>query len=150
MSKNAKSSGPAPGHVLALVLAAGLFAGGCSRDNGLPKELISHFADRGIPIMPSRFQAPLSSRGGFIVAQYNAQTVTNIVATFKLARVGPENRQWQRAIDQAGGTVAAKEIWGVAGRPAQFKLKSGAQFEYFYLLVTADGLMYLIAEYAYG
>jgi len=150
MSKNAKSTGSALGHVLALVLAAGLFAGGCSRDNGLPKELISHFADRGIQITPTPFQAPLSSRGGFIVAQYNAQTVTNIVATFKLERVGPENRQWQRAIDQAGGTVTAKEIWGVAGRPTQFKLKGGAQFEYFYLLVTADGLMYLIAEYAYG
>jgi hypothetical protein len=84
------------------------------------------------------------------VARYSAQTVTNIVATFKLERIGPENRQRQRAIDQAGGAVTAKELWGVAGRPSQLKLKNGAQFEYLYLLITADGLMYLIAEYAYG
>lgn len=150
MSKSTKSSGSAPGYSLALVLAAGLFVGGCSRDNGLPKELLSHLADRGIQITSTRAQAPLSSRGGYVVAQYNAQTVTNIVATFKLEKIESENRQWQRAIDKTGGAVAPKELWGVAGRPAQFKLKSGAQFEYFYLLITVDGLMYLIAEYAYG
>ena len=137
-------------YYLGLVLAAGLFAGGCSRDNGLPKELIGHLADRGIIIAPTTTQAALSSRGGCVVAQYNAQAATNIVATFKLEKIGSDNRQWQRAIDKAGGAVAPKELWGVAGRPAQFKLKSGAQFEYFYLLITADGLMYLIAEYAYG
>ena len=150
MSKNTKSSGSAPGYSLALVLAAGLFGGGCSRDNGLPKELTSHLADRGVQITPIRAQAPLSSRGGYVVAQCNAQTVTNIVATFKLERIGSDNRQWQWAIDKTGGAVAPMELWGVAGRPAQFKLKSGAQFEHFYLLVTANGLMYLIAEYAYG
>jgi len=150
MSKNTKSSGSAPGYSLALVLAAGLFAGGCSRDNGLPKELMGHLADRGIQIVPTRADAALSSRGGYVVAQYNAQSVTNIVATFKLERIGSENRQWQRAIDKTGGTVVPKELWGVTGRPAQFKLKSGAQFEYFYLLITVDRLMYLVAEYAYG
>ncbi|HOC58083.1 MAG TPA: hypothetical protein PKI20_20865 [Verrucomicrobiota bacterium] len=135
---------------LALILATALIVGGCSRDNGLPKELIGHLAAKGIKITPSRAQAPLSSRGGYIVARYNAQTVTNIVATFRLERIEQDNRQWRWAIDKAGGTVAPKELWGVAGRPAQFKLKSGAQFEYFYLLITADGLIYLIAEYAYG
>ena len=84
------------------------------------------------------------------MAQYNPQTVTNIVATFKLERIESDSRQWQWAINKAGGGVTTKELWGVAGRPAQFKLKSGAQIEYFYLLITADGLMYLIAEYAYG
>jgi hypothetical protein len=150
MSKNTKSFGSAPGYSLALVLAAGLFAGGCSRDNGLPKELTRHLADRGVQITPIRAQAPLSSRGGYIVAAYNAQTVTNIVATFKLEKIESDNRQWRWAIDKAGGAVNPKELWGVAGRPAQFKLKSGAQFEYFYLLITTDGLMYLLAEYAYG
>jgi hypothetical protein len=134
----------------ALVLAAGLFAGGCGRDNGLPKELTGHLADRGIKIAPTRAHGAPSSRGGYVVAQYNAQTVTNIVTTFKLERIEPDNRQWQWAIDKTGGGITTKELWGVAGRPAQFKLKSGPQFEYFYLLITADGLMYLIAEYAYG
>ena len=49
-----------------------------------------------------------------------------------------------------GGVAAVKELGGVTGRPAQFKLKDGGQFEYFYLMVTENGLMYLAAEYAYG
>jgi len=132
------------------LVAAGLLVGGCSFDNGLPKELVGHLADRDIRIVPNRTQAPLSSRGGYVVAQYHAQAVTNIVATFKLERIEQDNRQWQWAIEKAGGAVVPNELWGIAGRPAQFKLKSGAQFEYFYLLIAADGLMYLIAEYAYG
>ena len=107
----------------------------------MPKELISHLSDRGIQIVPTRTEAPLSSRGGYVVAQYSEQVVTNIVATFKLEKVAVENRQWQRAIDQAGGAIVPKELWSVTGRPAQFKLKSGGQFEHFYLLITADGLI---------
>ncbi len=34
------------------------------------------------------------------------------------------------------------------GLPA--RLKNDGQFEYFYLLITNDGQMYLIAEYSYG
>jgi hypothetical protein len=49
-----------------------------------------------------------------------------------------------------GANIPAKEIWGVSEHPTQFKLKDGGQFEYFYLLVTPDGEMYLFAEYAYG
>ena len=30
------------------------------------------------------------------------------------------------------------------------RLKNGGQFEYFYLIITQDGFMYLVAEYAYG
>jgi hypothetical protein len=39
---------------------------------------------------------------------------------------------------------------GNGGRPTQFRLKSGGQFEFFYLVVTKDGMLYLVAEYAYG
>jgi hypothetical protein len=46
--------------------------------------------------------------------------------------------------------VAAKDIWGAWGRPPQFALEDGGQFEYVYLLVTPDGDAYLFAEYAYG
>jgi hypothetical protein len=134
----------------AFFLAAGLLAGGCGRGNGLPSDLKTHLADRGIGIAPTRVNAPISSRGGFIVTPYNLETVTSIVTQFKLEKVGSDNPLWQQAIAKAGGNVAAKEVWAVAGRPPQFKLKNGGQFQYFYLLVTTDGTIYLIAEYAYG
>jgi len=135
---------------LALVLVVASILGGCGRGNGLPTELIGHLADRGIKIVPARVHAPFSSRGGYIVAPYDPRIATTIVSTFKLERIEADDLQWRMAIDRAGGTAAPKELWGVAGRPAQFKLKSGGQFEYFYLLITNGGLMYLIAEYAYG
>jgi hypothetical protein len=138
------------GSRLALILAGASILSGCGRGNGLPTDLTRHLAERGIKIVPSRVQAPVSSRGGYIVARYDPQIVTNIIATFKLESVRADDRQWRWAIDRTGGTVAPKELWGVAGRPAQFRLKRGGQFEYFYLLITHDGLMYLIAEYSYG
>lgn len=133
-----------------LSLLAGWLAGGCSLDNGLPKELLGHLADRGIKVVPSRVQAPLASRAGYVVARYQAQTVTNLVATFKLERITSADPRWRLAIGKVGATVIPQELWGVAGRPPQFKLESRGQFEYFYLLITTDGQMYLIAEYAYG
>ena len=135
---------------LALLLAAATILGGCGRDNGLPRELISHLSNRGIKITPSRVRAPLSSRGGYIVAPFDPRIATTIVSTFKLERIEADDHQWRMAIGQTDGTAAPKELWGVSGRPPVFKLKSGGQFEYFYLLITTDGMMYLIAEYAYG
>jgi hypothetical protein len=84
------------------------------------------------------------------VAPYTPEVATNLVVVFKLQKILPDDRQWHWAIDRAGGVGPVKELWGVTGRPAQFKLKSGAQFEYFYLIITEDGFMYLVAEYAYG
>jgi len=134
----------------ALALVVVSILGGCGRGNGLPTELMSHLADRGIMIVPSRVHAPLSSRGGYIVAPYDPRIVTAIVSAFKLERIEADNRQWRMAIGRTGGTAAPKELWGGEGRPSQFKLKSGGQFEYFYLLITDGGFMVLIAEYAYG
>jgi hypothetical protein len=42
------------------------------------------------------------------------------------------------------------EAWGISGRPEEFRLRNGGQLEYFYLIVTHDGRMYLFTEYAYG
>ena len=123
---------------------------GCGRGNGLPTELTSHLTERGIEIAPLHIHAPLSSRSGYIAARYAPQIATKIVATFKLERILPEDPQWHRAIDLVEEEVDVKEFWGITGRPTQFRLKNGGQFEYFYLLITEDGLMYLIAEYAYG
>jgi hypothetical protein len=84
------------------------------------------------------------------VAQYAPEIATTLVATFELRRIHPDDRQWRWAIERVGGVASVKELWGVTGRPAQFKLRNGGQFEYFYLIVTEDGFMYLVAEYAYG
>jgi hypothetical protein len=135
---------------LALMLAAVWILTGCSRSNGFSSELTSHLARQGIKIAPVRVHAPSSSRGGYAVVRYTPQAATNIVATFKLERVQPDDRQWRWAIERAGGVAGVKELWGITGRPAQFKLKNGGQFEYFFLLITENGLMYLVAEYAYG
>jgi len=62
----------------------------------------------------------------------------------------PDGSQWRLAIERTGGVATPKELGGVLGRPSQFKLKDGGQFEYFYLLITTDGCMYLLAECAYG
>jgi hypothetical protein len=135
---------------LTIFLAAALFLPGCRRDNGLPSDLTEHLSDRGTRIAPSRVHAPLSSRAGYIVARHDTQLSANIISTFKLEKIRPEDRLWKFAIERAGVTVPPKELWGIAGRPTQFKLKNGGQFEYFYLIITEDGLMYLLAEYAYG
>ncbi|MFA6294204.1 MAG: hypothetical protein WC637_20605 [Victivallales bacterium] len=100
--------------------------------------------------MPSRVHAPLSSRAGYIVARHDAQLSAKIISTFKLEKIHTEDCQWKFAVDRAELTVTPKELWGIAGRPIQFKLKNGGQFGYFFLMITEDNSMYLIAEYSYG
>jgi len=84
------------------------------------------------------------------VTPYDPQTAANIIAVFGLETIQPDASPWRLALERAGGVASPKELWGVSGRPAQLKLKNGDQFEYLYLLVTTDGWMYLLAEYAYG
>jgi len=132
------------------MLAAAWILSACDRSNGLPSELTGHLARQGIKITPARVHAPSSSRGGYVVIRYTPQTATDIVATFKLERVQPGDGRWRWAVERAGGVTGVKELWGVTGRPAQFKLKNGGQFEYFFLLITEDSLIYLVAAYAYG
>jgi len=135
--------------LLLLAGAAGAaMLGSCGRGNGLPEDLIGHLAGLGITITPTRVHAPLSSRGGYVVAQYSAAIAANIVTTFKLQRITPEDAH--SVIERAGGLTGVKEIWGLTNRPAQFRLRGGAQFQYFYLIITEDGFIYLVAEYAYG
>jgi hypothetical protein len=138
--------------VLGLLLATVWLGCGCGCGGAAPlsKDLTNHFATRGIKLELVRVHAPAASRAGYVVARLDAGVVTNVVATFKLEKIVPEDRRWQWAVDHAGGKLTAKEVWGVAGRPPLFELKTGGQFEYFYLLLADDGLMYLVAEYSYG
>jgi hypothetical protein len=135
---------------LTICLLAVALVAGCGRGNGLPADLVQHLAAHGIAISPTSSHAPMSQRGGYVVAPHNAAVVTNLMATFKLEKIAPEDRRWSWALSHGGGITTAKEIWGVSGRPPQFKLKNGGQFEYFYLIITPDGRMILVAEYAYG
>lgn len=134
----------------ASMLLVGCLLSGCGRDNGLSQDLAGHLAARGISITPSRIHAPLSQRGGYVVLRHDAQLAARIVTAFNLQPVGANDAAWSRTIDLSGAKVTVKEVWGLAGRPLQFKLKTGGQFEYVYLAVTADGEMYVCAEYAYG
>lgn len=133
-----------------LMVAVIVVSAACSRGNGLPADIRSHLADRGITIRPSRAHAPLSRRDGYVVTPYDPQTAANIIAVFGLETIQPDASPWRLALERAGGVASPKELWGVSGRPSQLKLKNGDQFEYLYLLVTTDGWMYLLAEYAYG
>jgi hypothetical protein len=135
--------------VASLVLIA-LFLPGCGRDNGLSRDLTSHLKASGISIQPSRVHAPLAERGGFLVTRYDAQVAAKIISTFALKRIPTDDSRWLGDTQRVRGAVVGKELWGASGRPTQFKLPSGGQFEYFYLLVTPEGEMYLFAEYAYG
>lgn len=116
----------------------------------MSRDLTEHLKARDIIIQPTRINAPVSKRGGFVVARYDAKVATKIIATFSLEKIPADDPHWVVTAQNIGATVTAKEIWGAPGRPSQFKLKDGGQFEYFYLLVTSDGEMYLFAEYAYG
>ena len=134
--------------ILLLTLAFSLFA--CTRGNGLPDQLLAHLASRGIKVESLRIHAPYSSRGGYVVARYDEAAAKAIVTTFQLRKIGPDDPQWKFAMVQAGGGTVPSELYGLTGRPEQFKLANGGQLEYFYLLVTDEGLMYLVAEYAYS
>ncbi len=133
----------------ALVMMA-FFLPGCGRDNGMPRDLTDHLEARGIIIQPTLTNAPLSQRGGFLVTRYDAQIAAKLISAFGLKQIQEDDIGWALRAKTIGANIAAKEIWGVSERPSQFKLKNGGQFEYFYLLVTPDGEMYLFAEYAYG
>ena len=133
-----------------LLLTISLVLCGCGRGNGLPSDFTGHLSGHGIKIVPSRVHAPLSSRAGYVVISHDSQLSANIISTFKLEKIRPDDRLWKFAVDRSGVAAAPKELWGVAGRPPQFKLKNGGQFEYFFLMITEDNSMYLIAEYAYG
>lgn len=138
-----------PFSVASLVLV-GLLLPGCGRDNGLSRDLTSHLEASGISIQPSRVYAPLSERGGFLVTRYDAQVAARIVSTFALKRLPTDDARWLGDTERVRGHIVGTELWGVTGRPPQFKLKEGGQFEYFYLVVTPAGEMYLFAEYAFG
>lgn len=135
---------------LACILAATALLAGCGRGNGLPGDLVAHLGSQGISIRPGRTHAPLSRRDGYVVAKHDPEVASKIVSAFKLEKIAADDRRFGMALDRAGGLATAKEIWGASGRPPQFRLQNGGQFEYFYLVVTADGWMVLVAEYAYG
>lgn len=138
-----------PVAVAAIVLMICLLAG-CGRNHGLSRDVTSHLEASGVSFQPSRIHAPVSERGGFLVTRYDAEAAARIISTFALERVPADDARWLGDTHRVRGLVVIQELWGASGRPVQFKLRNGGQFEYFYLLVTPDGEMDVFAEYAYG
>lgn len=103
--------------ILLSALLAALLLPGCGRDNGMSRELIDHLKAHGVVIQPSRVEAPLSQRGGFLVAQYDASAVAKIISEFGLQRMALDDPRWVFIAQKVSSTVAAKEVWGVSGRP---------------------------------
>jgi hypothetical protein len=135
---------------VASLLLAGLLLPGCGRDNGMSLDLMLHLNASGIYIQQSRVHAPLSERAGFLVTQYDARVAARIIDTFALEKLPTDDARWLSDTGRMRGQVVAKDVWGAWGRPPKFALKNGGQFEYFYLVVTPAGEMYLFAEYAFG
>lgn len=131
-----------------LCLTAPLIVGACG--NGLPADFTAHLASRGIAIHPQRAHAPASDRDGHVVLAPDAQIATRIIAALDLAKAPADVLRLQFAISRANGPGVVREAWGVTGRPKRLRLANGTQFEYLFLVVAADGTIYLIAEYAYG
>lgn len=133
--------------VLGLVATA-IIVSACGRGNGLPPDLANHLADRGIPISISGFDAPLSSRGGFVFFEEDPSAEAKIVAEFGLKEIDRKDRMFLFV----SGKIPEKPkvLWGVAGRPKSLRLKDGAQLEFLYLLTTFEGRTYIFSEYAYG
>lgn len=82
--------------------------------------------------------------------KFDSATAGRIIRTFGLRSVSPADPEWLATQASLRANVTASEVWGVKARPTQFRLQDGGQFEYFYLAVTANGELYLLAEYAYG
>lgn len=136
--------------LVASLLLAVLLLPGCGRDNGLSLDLMRHLSASGIYIEGSRVHAPRSERAGFLVTKYDAQVAARIIDTFALEKLAPDDARWLSDTGRMRGQIVGKDLWGVTGRPPQFRLKNGGQFEYFYLVVTSAGEMYLFTEYAFG
>lgn len=127
-----------------------LLLAGCAPDNGLPRELVSHFRARGVSLRPTRTHAPLSGRSGFVVVKADPALASRITATFGLETVANDDPRALLAMRGLGCAIPITEIRGIRARPPQLKLKSGAQFEYLFLVLTPSGELYLFTEYAYG
>lgn len=138
------------GFCFPVALCAVVVLPGCGRGSGLAADVLSHLAARGITVRPSRVHEPISRRDGFIVAPYDAEAAASIISALGLEQIQPDTARWRLAVQSSGGAASPKELWGVWGRPSQLRLRDGGQFEHFYLLVTGDGWMVLLAEYAYG
>ena len=103
-------------------------------------------------------------RNGCVVARGDEQTCAPIVAAFALtptyvpeflkggADGAPLSRRDLLIAQQLekAGVKNVKLVWAVDGRPPQLLLPDGTQFQSFYLVLTSDGLLYLMLSYAYG
>jgi hypothetical protein len=132
---------------LALVAVVGLAYFAFSYvQNGFTRDLTAHFAANGIVLSLVGSDGGIGSRRGHVSFRADAAVEATIVERFGLKPVEPSAVPQIMAVLPMG----TRALWGITGRPATLKLKSGAQFEYLYLQKTPDGLTFVVAEYAAG
>ena len=122
--------------------------GGCSFDNGLPASVEQLLKSKGIdwPIQTSH--AGLGTRRATLSLLPNEQAQQKTIDVFELPAIEPDTEQYQWLVQQLHLRPLA--AWGLAGRPAQFRLDNGRQLEYVYALKTSEENMVLLVSYAYG
>jgi hypothetical protein len=127
---------------------------GCDRHGGLSESLVRHFENKQIRIVPLRVSQSPWSRSGYVIVEHSPEKVAQIIKTFGLRSMdadASDAAQRDFILRDAGlEKDRFTEAWGLFGRPSEFRLSGGGQLEYFILLVSSDGFMYLLAEYAYG
>jgi hypothetical protein len=127
-----------------------LLLSSCGMGNGIAEDLTAHLKSHGILIQPLRSSAPLNKRNGYVVVEGSKELAYRMSATFDLTKVSVQDADRIVQRQNIKDSISIKEAWGASSRPAKFKLKNGAQFEYFYVLLTSKGELYLLVEYAYG
>jgi hypothetical protein len=114
--------------------------------NGFSRDLTSHLNANGISLSLVGSDAGVGSRRGHVSFRADPAVEAKIIERFGLKPVEPTAAPQITSMLPMG----TRALWGIVGRPATLKLKSGVQFEYLYLQKTPDGLTFLAAEYAAG
>ncbi|MFM7150905.1 MAG: hypothetical protein ACKO23_13770, partial [Gemmataceae bacterium] len=87
------------------------------------------------------------SRTRIVFFAHDSCIEDKIIAEFKLAKIEEKDPRFAMYAGKIGEKPLS--LWGISGRPAILKLRSGSQIESLYLLIT-EVRSYLIAEYAFG
>ena len=121
---------------------------GCSFDNGLPASIAILLKRKGIdwPIQTSH--AGLGTRRATLSLVPNEVAQSKAIAAFELPTIESDSKQYDWLVQQQ--RLRPLAAWGLAGRPPQFRLDSGRQLEYLYLLQTSEENVVMLVSYAYG
>jgi hypothetical protein len=130
-------------------------------------DVVQLLAAKNISLPLDAVVKDFGQRNGCVVARGDEQTCAPIIAAFALTPIPYEPElQFDKWADEGAmplpgdvmisqeikkaGVKNVKLVWAVDGRPPQLRLPDGTQFQSFYLVLTSDGVIYLMLSYAYG